>query len=348
MSSATGGTLTTNWTAKHTAWCLLTVAAIIAVALAGAPTVVSWLVFMLSMAAFTAITADGITDRKLGILIDDRNKLSLARFQMALWTFLILSGFLAAAIGNVRAGAARPLDITIPQAVWLLMGISTTSLVGAPMILSTKRATTPTGPGTPPPLVVKTPPAAGGGPPPLSPFAPMPATPGGGAPEPPIGGASAPPLSAASLPPPPYPSRRALPASVASVLLSQGEDPTRKLVDGTVVINRSASDANWADLFKGEMVGDVATLDLAKIQMFFFTIVLVLSYAIALGTKFTSVDTARAEIGTSPVAPGKAAPPDPRRVDEFPPLDSGLVTLLGISNAGFLVNKVIPRPQPVS
>ncbi len=329
MSNGTGGGQAPNWTASHTAGCCAAAAGIAVVALSGAPTLVSWLLFMLLMVAFTAIAADGITDSAHGIIIDDRNKMSLAQLQMALWTWIVLSGFLAATIGNVRAHVADPLDITIPQAVWLLMGISTTSMVGAPLILSTKRSTAPTGvaPATGPAIAT---PAAGTG-------------------------ATSPLLQNT-----PVTSRRPLPAAVASVLIAQGENPNRMSVEGSVVVKHSAKDASWADLFKGDGVGDVATLDLAQIQMFFFTIVLVLSYAIALGTTFVTVDAARAQVGpapgasppaaalvgSAPAAAGKPAPPDPKRVDGFPPFDSGLVTLLGISNAGFLANKVIPRTQP--
>ncbi len=99
----------------------------------------------------------------------------------------------------------------------------------------------------------------------------------------------------------------------------------------------------------------MATLDLAKIQIFFFTLVLVLCYAIALGAKLQVVDAARAEAAqatvSAPVAPMTApavmtTTTNPHVVDEFPLLDMGFVTLLGISNAGFLVNGAIPRTQP--
>jgi hypothetical protein len=152
-------------------------------------------------------------------------------------------------------------------------------------------------------------------------------------------------------PTPVTPSRRPLPVAAASVLRAQGEDPARMSVDGSVVVRHSVYDASWADLFKGDEVGDITTLDLAKIQMFFFTVVLVLSYAIALGAKFLAIDAARREMGsgtvaTAPALAGKPAPPDPRWFDQFPPLDLGFVTILGISNAGFLVNRAIPRDQP--
>jgi len=77
----------------------------------------------------------------------------------------------------------------------------------------------------------------------------------------------------------------------------------------------------------------------------------VLSYAIALGTKFLAIDAATKELGseigaTAPLLRGEAAPPDRRRFDQFPALDLGFATILAISNAGFLVNRAIPRDQP--
>jgi hypothetical protein len=71
-------------------------------------------------------------------LIDERNRLSMSRFQLALWTILIVSAYLAAALENIVRGAADPLAIAIPQELWALLGISTVSLVGTPLILSTK------------------------------------------------------------------------------------------------------------------------------------------------------------------------------------------------------------------
>jgi hypothetical protein len=58
--------------------------------------------------------------------------------------------------------------------------------------------------------------------------------------------------------------------------------------------------------------------------MFFFTLILVLAYAVAIGTAFT---------GTEP------------KIDNFPALDPGMVALFGISHAGYLVHKAVPHSQ---
>ena len=65
-----------------------------------------------------------------GILIDKRNKVSLSRFQMTLWTLVFLSAIFVAILINIFAGEANPLEIMIPAEAWALMGISATSLVG--------------------------------------------------------------------------------------------------------------------------------------------------------------------------------------------------------------------------
>jgi hypothetical protein len=311
------------WTRRHSAGCLATVFAIIFIALAGAPSVISWFLYMILIATFALIVAAGITSRPVGIFIDERNRMSLARLQMALWSLIIISAFLAAAVSNTRADAPQPLSIGIPEAVWMLMGISTTALVGSPLVLSTKRATPAVPPQPAPGTPTSTPLLAA-----------------------PIPGAPAPTATIAAVPPP-----KPLPVTLASVLMAQGDDPSLMSLDGSLVIRHRIADARWADMFKGDEAGDVATLDLAKIQMFFFTVVLVLTYAIALGAKFTKIDAARRDLGTAPVAeapaqPGKPAPADRRWFDQFPPLDLGFVTILGISNAGFLGNRAIPRDKP--
>jgi len=84
--------------------------------------------------------------RPLGVLIDDRNLMSLARFQCILWTIIVLGGFLAmvATRINFPVTGKSAMDVNIPPELWALLGISTASLVGAPMILEDKLNKTPT------------------------------------------------------------------------------------------------------------------------------------------------------------------------------------------------------------
>jgi hypothetical protein len=91
---------------------------------------------------------------------------------------------------------------------------------------------------------------------------------------------------------------------------------------GKIVIWKWPQDARLADLFQGDEVGNAAHLDLGKVQMFFFTLVLVLTYTAALVLMFTDASTA---------------------ITGLPPVDQGMVALLGISHAGFLANNAVPH-----
>jgi len=73
----------------------------------------------------------------LGILIDPRNKLSLSRLQMVLWTVLIVSAFSAVALQSGNFG------ICMDPELWVLMAISTGSAAGAVIIKSTKAGQEP-------------------------------------------------------------------------------------------------------------------------------------------------------------------------------------------------------------
>jgi hypothetical protein len=76
----------------------------------------------------------------LGWLTNEQHRASLSRLQMFLWTAIVLSAFLVAALANLKEGHATvALAIAIPQEVWVVMGISTVSLVGSPLILSQKK-----------------------------------------------------------------------------------------------------------------------------------------------------------------------------------------------------------------
>jgi len=101
----------------------------------------TWLVFLAALTLFTMLVSHGITGRFwLGWLINEQYRMSLSRLQMFLWTVVILSGFFAAVLANVKSGhQLNALNIAIPEELWLAMGISTTSLVGSPLILSDKK-----------------------------------------------------------------------------------------------------------------------------------------------------------------------------------------------------------------
>src|SRR5262249_54820312 len=156
---------------------------------------------------FLVIVGEGVSGRPLGLLVDERKKMSVSRLQMVLWTVVILSGLLTIALSNIGQRDQTALAITVPPQVWALLGISTTSLIGSPLL------------------------------------------------------------------------------------------KTNKMRDGKIKTREAVQDADFADLFRGEEKSNCDTLDLAKVQMFFFTLVLVLSYAVLLGSLFA---TASATIDKMP------------------------------------------------
>src|SRR5689334_1875434 len=218
-----------------------------------------WLGIMLLLALFGIIAGNGVTGQWLGLLIDTRNKVSLARFQMVLWTILILSAYLTGVMVNVDLKRPEPLSIGIPPDLWLLMGISTTSLIGSPLILSAKKARESKEPDK----------------------------------------------------------QRALAA-----LERQAVDTGKIAIVGQLVINQTPDVARWADMFQGSETGNVGQLDLGKVQMFFFTLIIVLAYASAISALFQQ--------NTEPVL-------------SLPVIDGGMLALLSISHAGYLVNKALPH-----
>ena len=139
---------TDNWSKWHTlgALLILVLIGILEWFIPMRGIVIAWLLTLGLMVLFIMILADGITGRfLLGWLINEEYRMSLSRLQMFLWTVVVLSAFLTAAIANLRAKHLETaLAIAIPAEVWTAMGISTTSLVGSGLILGEKRKKKPT------------------------------------------------------------------------------------------------------------------------------------------------------------------------------------------------------------
>lgn len=259
-----------KWTRSHTLALAVIILALLVIAIALPPQLsriepqIWWLILMGLLAAFVVISGHGITGRWSGALIDDQNCMSLSRFQMILWTILLLSAFLMAALINmgVEQHAATALDVKLEPELWMLMGISTTSLVGSPLILSSKANQTP----------------------------------------------------------------NAKEVEHTFELLKQqdgtGSAPSHK---GMLYANQNAADARWSDLLTGEEVGNAAHLDLTRVQMLFFTFVVVLAYGAMLFSAFGTVDTIR------------------HGMTALPPLSDSIVAPIGISHTGYLVAKAVPH-----
>ncbi|MFY1831860.1 hypothetical protein ACN47A_38450 [Myxococcus fulvus] len=210
---------------------------------------------VLTLTAFLAALGVSITGSPLGVLINERNLMSLSRLQAATWTLIVLSGYLTLAIVRVRDGISPPLDIAIPQELWWAMGIATTSLLGTPLLLTNKRSKTPD------------------------------------------------------------------PRAVDNTAVQLAESPQdiQAQSQGALYANKDIHDARLADMFQGDEVGNTAQLDLAKVQMFYFTLIAAVSYFVSVATLVSS---------------GK-----PGSVSSLPALSEGFIALLAISHGGYLVSK---------
>lgn len=270
----TASRLRPRWTGWHSA-SLVLVVLFTGAAGVGLPPHAAFLMSLLFLTIFTTIAGHGVVGLWLGLLIDERNRMTLSRLQLVLWMIVILAGFLVAALRNTtfdasaleRAHLASPLSVVVPPQLWLLLGISTTSLVASPLIRGTKMA--------------------------------APADPQGVPPE----------------------AEKERKRTFARLVMQNVPADTIEH-QGKIVVWRWPEDARFADLFQGDEVGNAAHLDLGKVQMFFFTLVLVFTYSVALTHAFSEA--------SAPIA-------------SLPAVDQGMVALLGISHAGYLSNNAVPH-----
>lgn len=217
----------------------------------------NFLVLLVLLALFFLALGTFIAGRPLGVLVNERHLMSLSRFQMVFWTIIVLAGYISIVAHRMQGHLENALAVEIAPQLWMLMGISVTSLVGSGLVLNTKRDKVPE------------------------------------------------------------------PAVVTRAVKTAQEPELEKIRQGTLYANEKPQDANFKDLFQGDEVGNTTQVDLAKAQMFFFTMVIGVSYAADLFYKLGG------EIIT----------------DQFPPLSDGVVTLMGISHAGYLASKGVDHSQ---
>lgn len=104
----------------------------------------NYLAVMGSMIAIIITLGFGISGRWDGILVTDRNLISLSRFQMIVWTVIILGAYLTAVIGRIKTkDYENAMSISLDKTLWGLLGISTASLIGTPMLQTSKMQETP-------------------------------------------------------------------------------------------------------------------------------------------------------------------------------------------------------------
>ncbi|WP_404338760.1 hypothetical protein AB2M62_06825 [Sphingomonas sp. MMS12-HWE2-04] len=104
----------------------------------------AWIIDLACICLLIGCIGKAINDRWSGVLVSPRNRISLSKLQMTAWTVLVLSALVTAAAHNLLIGdGANALDIVIDPNLLIVMGISTTSLVASPAILSLKEAGSP-------------------------------------------------------------------------------------------------------------------------------------------------------------------------------------------------------------
>lgn len=242
-----------------------------------------------------------------GVLIDPaRNMMSLSRFQVVLWTWLILSAFIAVALARVwdartnpdayvpkpaesteaRPKSAEPLGIQLPALLWALMGISVTSSVLSPLLLTSKAQRTEAQD------------------------------------ESQKRAAKAHRRSAAEVPT--YSAALAARRAAEPVVDEKvGETPPT----GAVVRKISWDKAEFSDLFTGEEVSTFGYVDIAKLQNFFFTLIAAIAYTMALVAAMSAAKSIASFF-------------------TFPEVPSGLLAVIGISHGGYLVDKAVVHSSP--
>lgn len=197
--------------------------------------------------------------RWYGILIEkDRNRVSLSRLQITLWTIVILSAYLTVALVRSTPQALRPpppgcqefgpdgclpqpLNIDFPNEVWMALGISTLSFASSSLIKTNKR-------------------------------------------------------------------------KQYHLELKRHEQASPALY--------KAPEARLSDLFYGDDEGNKDSIDFSKVQMFFFTMVLIAVYVFAIATLLADAETLLAAHGF-----------------QFPDFSASMTIILGISHAGYLLTK---------
>ncbi len=205
-----------------------------------------------ALALFLLVLGQAISGTPFGVLVNERNMMSLSRVQAVVWTVIVVGGYLTMAISRVKAGTPDAVAIGIPQELWLAMGISTTSLLGTPLILNAKRTRKPDDK-----MMQNT-----------------------------------------------------------SVQLAEDMKDIEQNSQGTLYANTSIQDARVSDMFQGDEVGNTAHIDLAKVQMFYFTLIAAVSYFMDVASAVMAGNTGG-----------------------LPPLSQGFVALLAISHGGYLLGK---------
>jgi hypothetical protein len=213
------------------------------------------------------VIGKAIKDRWDGILIDERNVMTLSRFQIIIWTIIILSAYFTIAGAGIYAGKEDPLNVNIDWRLWALMGISSTSFVATPLILESKKRKTIDDEIEYKKLEdIKSRQPSGS-------FSEQRTSPSNARDE----------LLKLDV-------QKIDNTNVDAILTKAKEEVKAELknnrVEGILFANIQATEAKFSDIFEGDEVGNESHVDVSKVQMFFFTIISALSYVVMLAVMF--------------------------------------------------------------
>ena len=85
----------------------------------------AWIGTAAAMTVVLLLIGAAINKNAMGILVDSRNRISLSRLQLVLWTVVILPAFFVVAVTN------GTMDIYVAPEIWALLGISVGSAAGS-------------------------------------------------------------------------------------------------------------------------------------------------------------------------------------------------------------------------
>ena len=237
--------------------------------------IVNWALDLAILGGFLLAVGIATNGRLDGVLIDERNKVSLSRLQTAAWSVVVIGSFVAYTMIRLKGGVVDPLAVAVPEELWVAIGITATALVGTPIIHQVKQ----------------------------------------------------------------QPGRVPSAEELAAATVRTGTAHVN--VRGYLVVNQAPSEASWGDMFRGEEAGNTGLLDIGKIQMFWFTGLLVVVYlaavAVAIGDATSAVAEAQTEAAKSAVLTS--------HLKGLPVLSAAFVALLAISNGTYLASKAAPHTQ---
>jgi hypothetical protein len=98
--------------------------------------IVEWLSVLASLTLVCVVAGYLANGRPAGIFIDERYRISLARFQWAAWFIVLFSGYFTGAAWDVALGGDLP---AIEPNLFALLGITTGSAVISNVIVDTKK-----------------------------------------------------------------------------------------------------------------------------------------------------------------------------------------------------------------